>query len=63
MSKKFKYPLGIAVKATISGETGRIKGRAEYTNTENQYYVHLLAADGRAIDRWFDENELTQAEL
>lgn len=27
----------------------------------NQYYVHYLAADGRGVDGWFDEGELSPA--
>ncbi|MGU0197942.1 hypothetical protein [Enterobacter roggenkampii] len=55
----FKYGLGQAVKVSISGEAGHVKARAEYTNCKNQYLVHYLAADGRAVDAWFDESELT----
>lgn len=47
------------VKVTISGEQGHVKARAEYTNCRNQYLIHYLAADGRAVDSWFDEDELT----
>ena len=56
---KFKYELSQEVKATISGEKGHIKARAEYTTSGNHYFVHYLTADGRATDRWFEENELT----
>ncbi len=59
--KAFKYELGQSVKVSISGETGVIKGRAEYTNCIDGYFVHYLAADGRAQDRWFNEDEITQA--
>ncbi|HGJ5876709.1 MAG TPA: hypothetical protein ACHBX0_10395 [Arsenophonus sp.] len=57
----FKHELGQVVKITISGEEGHIKGRAEYANMNNQYFVHYLAADGRGIDGWFDEGELSPA--
>ena len=58
---KFKHELGQSVKVTISGEKGHVKARAEYVNCRNQYLIHYLAADGRAVDSWFDENELTPA--
>lgn len=45
----FKHELGQVVQVTISGEEGHIKGRAEYQNDANQYYVHYLSADGRAV--------------
>ncbi|WP_334470084.1 hypothetical protein [Arsenophonus sp. PmNCSU2021_1] len=57
----FKHELGQVVQITISGEEGRIKGRAEYTNMSNKYYFHHLTADGYAFDRWFDESDLSPA--
>lgn len=59
----FKHELGQVVKVTISGEEGHIKARAEYTNMCNQYLIHYLAADGRAVDAWFEEGELSPAKL
>ena len=55
----FKHELGQVVKVTISGEEGHVKARAQYINCSNQYLIHYLAADGRAVDSWFDEGELT----
>ena len=46
----FKHELGQVVQVTISGEEGHIKGRAEYQNDANQYYVHYLSVDGRAMN-------------
>lgn len=60
---KFKHELGQVVQVTISGEQGHVKARAEYTYSANQYLIHYLAADGRAVDVWFEESELTPAEL
>ncbi|QPE15931.1 hypothetical protein IMQ36_12065 [Providencia rettgeri] len=59
----FKHELGQVVQVTISGEEGHIKGRAEYQNDANQYYVHYLSTDGRAVNAWFEEGELSPAEL
>ncbi|PWI80494.1 hypothetical protein DEO48_08340 [Enterobacter sp. CGMCC 5087] len=58
---KFKYELTQVVQIAISGEEGHIKGRAEYATCGNHYFVHYLAADGRAAERWFEEGELTAA--
>ncbi|SPZ24043.1 Uncharacterised protein [Providencia rettgeri] len=58
----FKHELGQVVQVTISGEEGHIKGRAEYQNDTNQYYVHYLSADGRAMNSWFEEGEISPAE-
>lgn len=57
----FKHELGQAVQITISGEEGRIKGRAEYQNDANQYCAHYLSADGRVMNVWFEEGELSPA--
>ncbi|NTZ48384.1 hypothetical protein ACB496_12795 [Lelliottia nimipressuralis] len=57
----FKHELGQAVQVTISGEKGSVKGRAEYASTSNQYLIHYLTADGRGVDGWFDEGELSSA--
>ena len=59
---KFKHELGQAIQITISGEKGHVKGRAEYTTINNQYYIHYLAADGRGADGWFSEDELSAVE-
>lgn len=58
----FKHELSQVVQVTISGEEGHIKARAEYHNGHNQYLIHYLAADGRAVDGWFEEGELSPAE-
>ncbi|MGQ3662099.1 hypothetical protein [Citrobacter braakii] len=59
---KFKHELSQAVKITISGEEGHIKGRAEYIGMNNQYLIHYLSADGRGTDGWFDEGEISPVE-
>lgn len=55
----FKLELGQKVKVIISTEEGIVKGRAEYPDSPNSYYVHYRAADGRAVNSWFNEDELT----
>ncbi|AXY32654.1 hypothetical protein CEQ20_03990 [Yersinia pseudotuberculosis] len=59
----FKYELGQSVSVSISGEQGHIKGRAEYSQLNNSYYIHYKAADGRAVDSWFDESEISPVEV
>ncbi len=51
----FKHELGQVVTVSISEEEGHIKARAEYTHGPNQYLIHYRAADGRAVDAWFEE--------
>ncbi|AHE69774.1 hypothetical protein M942_08555 [Enterobacter ludwigii] len=55
----FKHELGQAIQVTISGEKGNVKGRAEYASLTNQYFIHYMTADGRAVSGWFDEDELS----
>ena len=50
--------LEAAVIKALSGETGEIFGRAEYTTAENQYQVRYKAADGRQVESWWAESAL-----
>jgi len=54
----FKFELNQLTEISISGEKGRIKSRCESCNHSNQYLVHYKAADGRAVDSWFDESDI-----
>ena len=54
----FKFELNQVVKIAVSGEVGHIKGRAEYSDHINAYYVHYKAGDGRAVNSWFDETDI-----
>ncbi|KZL17639.1 hypothetical protein PsAD2_02975 [Pseudovibrio axinellae] len=54
----FKFQLNDTVKITASGETGTIKSRAEHTTGTNNYRIHYKAADGRAVEAWWDECDL-----
>lgn len=58
---KFKFGLKQVVKIKESEETGTIQGRAEYTNSENNYYLRYKAADGRATEAWWPESALVAA--
>jgi hypothetical protein len=52
----FKFELAQRVRITESGETGFVKGRAEYSTHENCYWLHYKAGDGRAVESWWDES-------
>ncbi|GHB33817.1 hypothetical protein GCM10007094_23370 [Pseudovibrio japonicus] len=54
----FKFELEEKVQIKASGESGKIIGRAEHSNAINNYRVHYKAADGRAVDAWWDECDL-----
>lgn len=58
----FKFDLSQLVDMRISSEWGEVRGRAQYVNAENQYFVHFRAADGRACSQWFDESQLGATE-
>ena len=54
------FELGQSVQITISGERGRIAGRAECADGGlNQYYVEYKAADGCAREGWFTADRLS----
>jgi hypothetical protein len=54
----FTFELNTNVTIRISGETGQIEGRAEYSEGPDQYFVRYKAADGRAVDGWFLASQL-----
>lgn len=58
----FKFDLNQFVAISISDEMGHIKSRAESCNHCNQYLVHYKAADGRAVESWFDEDDIIAVE-
>ncbi|HHA2858088.1 TPA: hypothetical protein ACOFDH_000461 [Stenotrophomonas maltophilia] len=57
--KQFKFELGQQVNIAASGEGGEVIGRAEYTTSENTYYIRYKAADGRATESWWSESALS----
>jgi hypothetical protein len=59
---EFKFNMGQTVKIAISGESGTVKGCAEYAATENNYLVLYKAADGRAVEHWWGESALEASE-
>lgn len=55
---EFKFNLGQEVVIQVSGERGQVIGRAEYLNSENQYWVRYKRADGTATEAWWHESAL-----
>ena len=55
----FEFELKERVKILISGEKGHVKARAEFVNAINEYQIHYRSADGRAVEGWFQETDLT----
>lgn len=58
----FKFNVGDKVKIEVSGETGHVRGRAEYVASENSYFVLYQTADGRAVEVWWPESTLMAAD-
>jgi hypothetical protein len=54
----FMFDLGDTATIAISDETGKIIGRAEYIENENNYLLLYQANDGRAVKQWWKESEL-----
>lgn len=54
----FKYELGRRVVIAESGEEGEVMARADYSYSENSYYIRYKAADGRAVESWWGESAL-----
>ena len=60
---KFEFDMNTPVQVIISGETGLVIGRVEYMTCENRYLVRYRAADGRAVEDWWDESALQSPEV
>jgi hypothetical protein len=54
----FKFQLNDEIRIDVSGESGKIIGRAEYLSGEASYLVRYKAADGRAVESWWNESAL-----
>lgn len=52
----YKFKLGQQASITVSGETGQIIARAEYTTGTNSYLLRYKSADGRAVEAWWNED-------
>lgn len=56
--KEFKFQLNALVRIVASEECGQIIGRAEYLESADCYLVRYKAADGRAVEAWWNESAL-----
>ena len=52
----YKFKLGQQASIAVSGETGQIIARAEYTTGTNSYLLRYKSADGRAVEAWWNED-------
>lgn len=50
----FPFTLGDTLTIISSGETGVARGLSIFANGCKQVNLHYQAADGRAVDNWFD---------
>lgn len=57
----FKFQLGQKVKLALSEEKGIVIGRAEYSDSANNYGIQYVAADGRQVTDWWVESAITDA--
>jgi len=55
------FKLGMEAKIVASGEKGRIIGLAIFTACEPQALLHYVAADGRAVENWWQIDKLLPA--
>ena len=57
--KTFKFELNQPVTIALSGETGTVIGRAEYSEAPiPSYCLRYVSKDGRAVEDWWKETTL-----
>ncbi|PTX49116.1 hypothetical protein IQ03_04812 [Gemmobacter caeni] len=59
----FKFKLNHEVIIEASGECGVVVGRAEYADGKPQYLIRYMAADGRAVEQWWNQSALTTLQV
>lgn len=57
-----RFALGQQVRVRVSTEVGEVVGQARYRFSENSYLVRYCAADGRAVEQWWAESALVEAD-
>lgn len=57
----FVFSLSDQVVIGCSTESGVVIGRASYLENANSYLVRYKAADGRAVESWWNESALLHA--
>lgn len=53
-----QFALNDEVTIAASGESGTIIARAEYSASAPQYLIRYKAADGRAVESWWNEDAI-----
>lgn len=62
METPFKFEMSAEVIIAVSGECGKVIGRAQYITTPlNSYLLRYKTADGRATEQWWTEDALKTA--
>lgn len=56
-----EFQLNQEVSLRCSGEQGVVIGRAEYTDSAPQFLIRYKAADGRAVESWWNDSALQAA--
>jgi hypothetical protein len=59
---EFAFGLLAKVRLIVSGETGMVIGRAEYTEADDSYLLRYKSADGRAVEQWWTENAIEEVQ-
>ena len=54
-----KFNIGQQVQINVSEEKGVVIGRAEYAESEPNYWIRYKTIDGRATEQWWAEKALT----
>lgn len=62
MAQKFTLAIGDNAQIVVSGENGAVIGRAQYVKDENSYLIRYKNAEGRAVEQWWPQSALAQAD-
>lgn len=62
MAKTFEFEMGTRVQLVDSGESGKVIGRAEYEQGENNYYVRYVDSMGGQREAWWGESAIAAGE-
>lgn len=58
MAKTFAFEMGAEVALAVSGEGGKVIGRAEYDHGENTYLVRYVDSMGGQREAWWNESAI-----
>jgi hypothetical protein len=60
MSPEFKFALGCKVTDSVTGLTGTITARAQYTHAPKSYLLEAMDQTGRPMECWYAEDRLSE---